>query len=306
MEPGRPSASNCQNAAMFRLLNVEGQAALEVDGAWYAVDRLGDDPALSDPMQAIARFAELHELTRIVADADEEGAGALVASARLDHTDVRRLGPAVPNPSKVIAIGLNYRSHAQESNLELPPSPIAFTKFPSCLAGPRDDIELSGDRVDWEVELVVVIGIGGRRIEADRAWSHVAGVTLGQDISDRAVQLIGSPPQFSLGKSFDTFGPIGPAVVSVDSFDDPDDIELWCEVDDERMQHSRTSDLIFGVPELVASLSAVMTLCPGDVIFTGTPGGVGMGRGRFLRPGNVVSSVAVGIGELANRCVAPG
>ena len=105
-----------------------------------AVDRLGDDPALSDPMQAIARFAELHELARIVADADEEGAGALVASARLDHTDVRRLGPAVPNPSKVIAIGLNYRSHAQESNLELPPSPIAFTKFPSCLAGPRDDV----------------------------------------------------------------------------------------------------------------------------------------------------------------------
>jgi len=120
------------------------------------------------------------------------------------------------------------------------------------------------------------------------------------------VQLGGKPPQFSLGKSFDTFGPIGPAVVSVDSLDDPDDIELWCEVDDERMQHSRTSDLIFGVPELVASLSAVMTLCPGDVIFTGTPGGVGMGRGRFLRPGNVVSSVAVGIGELANRCVAPG
>jgi 2-keto-4-pentenoate hydratase/2-oxohepta-3-ene-1,7-dioic acid hydratase in catechol pathway len=198
----------------------------------------------------------------------------------------------------VFAIGLNYRAHAEETGAALPPAPLTFTKFPSCLAGPTADVVLSGTTVDWEVELVAVIGTGGRHIDRDEAWAHVAGLTLGQDISDRTVQRLGAPPQFSLGKSFDTFGPIGPAVVSLDAFPNPDDIGLWCDVSGERMQDSRTSDLIFSVPELIAYLS--------DIIFTGTPSGVGAARGRVLAPGDVVESGAEVIGSLFNRCVAAG
>lgn len=136
----------------------------------------------------------------------------------------------------------------------------------------------------------------------DRAAS-VGCTILGQDISDRVLQLSGTPPQFSLGKSFDTFGPIGPALVSVDAFDDPDDVEIWCDVAGERMQHASTSDLIFSVPELVSYLSGICTLVPGDLIFTGTPAGVGGARGRFLRDGEVIESGNEVIGRLVNRCV---
>ena len=277
---------------MFRLINHAGRAALDLDGQRFDLASLSGDASLADPMTAIGRHRELHDLTRRAQDRTPDGA-----------VDPTALGPSVPRPSKVFAIGLNYRDHASESNLELPPAPLAFTKFPSCLVGPTADIVLSGDAVDWEVELVVVIGDGGRRIPIERAWDHVAGITLGQDISDRVVQLIGKPPQFSLGKSFDTFGPIGPAVVSVDAFPDPDDIGLWCDVSGERMQHSRSSNLIFSVPQLVSYLSGICTLEPGDLIFTGTPSGVGGARGRFLGDGDVVTSGAEVIGTLTNRCV---
>jgi 2-keto-4-pentenoate hydratase/2-oxohepta-3-ene-1,7-dioic acid hydratase in catechol pathway len=163
-------------------------------------------------------------------------------------------------------------------------------------------VELRGESVDWEVELVVVIGIGGRDIPTDAAWSHIAGLTLGQDISDRVVQKAGNPPQFSLGKSFDTYGPIGPAVVSVDAFDDPNDIGLWCEISGQRMQDGRSSDLIFDVATLVSYLSAICTLRSGDLIFTGTPSGVGASQGRFLTDGDVIQSGAEVIGTLTNRC----
>ena len=188
--------------------------------------------------------------------------------------------------------------------MELPTAPLTFTKFPSCITGPTADVVLSGPTVDWEVEIVAVIGSSGRHIAEPDAWTHVAGLTLGQDISDRAVQLSGKPPQFSLGKSFDTYGPIGPALVSVDSFDDPDDVDLWCEVDGERMQHARTSDLIFTVPQLVSYLSSICTLEPGDLIFTGTPSGVGGPQGRFLSDGALLESGSDVIGRLRNRCVA--
>lgn len=278
---------------MFRLVNVEGRAALSADDHWYDLATLSGDEALADPMVALARHDALHSVHERIGDAPPSG--------RLDEVT---LGPAVPRPSKVFAIGLNYRSHAEESNLDLPTSPVVFTKFPSCLNGPTGDIVLSGERVDWEVELVVVIGRSGRAIPESAAWSHVAGLALGQDVSDRAVQMTGNPAQFSLGKSFDGFGPLGPAVVSLDAFDDPDDVGLWCDVSGQRMQEARTSDLIFGVPELIAHLSGVCTLEPGDLVFTGTPGGVGMGRGRFLADGDVVTSGAEVIGELRNRCVA--
>ncbi len=277
---------------MFRLLNVHDRAALQAGDHWHDLAALSGDDSLASPMHAVARCSELHALQAAAADRTPDGAVA----------DVTLL-PCVPTPQKVFGIGLNYRSHATESAMELPPAPLTFTKFPSCLVGPQADVELSGPMVDWEVELVVAIGVGGRRISEADAWSHVAGITLGQDISDRAVQLTGKPPQFSLGKSFDTFGPIGPALVSVDSFPDPDDIELWCEVGGDRVQHATTADLIFPVAHLVAYLSSICTLVPGDIIFTGTPDGVGMASGRFLQDGEVVVSGAAVIGQMANRCV---
>jgi 2-keto-4-pentenoate hydratase/2-oxohepta-3-ene-1,7-dioic acid hydratase in catechol pathway len=277
---------------MFRLVNVEGRAALASNGEWYDLATLSGDPSLADPMAALARTPELHDLARRL-DGTE-------ASGFLDDV---RLGPPVPRPAKVFGIGMNYRSHTHELGAPLPPAPLTFTKYPTCLTGPVDDVALSGDAVDWEVEIVVVIGRGGHRIGPSEAWTHVAGLTLGQDISDRTVQMSGTPPQFSLGKSFPTFGPIGPAVVSVDAFPDPDDIGLWCEVSGERMQDARSRDLIFRVPDLVAYLSSVCPLAPGDLIFSGTPEGVGMARGRYLQPGDVIRSGAEEIGELVNRCV---
>ena len=278
---------------MFRLANVNGRAALLDATHWFDLAAVPGDESLADPMVAIARHGELHAAAATLASATP--GGALAGT---------RLGVCVPRPQKVFAIGLNYRAHAAESNMALPPAPLTFTKYPSCLTGPDDDVVLSGGTVDWEVELVVVIGTGGRGISRADAWSHVAGLTLGQDISDRTVQLTGTPPQFSMGKSFDTFGPIGPAVVSLDSFPDPDDVGLWCDVAGERMQESRTNDLIFTVPEIIEFLSAICTLAPGDIIFTGTPSGVGGPRGRFLKDGEMIDSGAEVIGSLHNRCVA--
>ncbi|MEN9805345.1 MAG: hypothetical protein RIS41_2192 [Actinomycetota bacterium] len=279
---------------MFRLAYIDGRSAFQFtdehgQDEFVDVARLAGDETLSDPMVAVARFGELHDLYARAASAPKSSGTP---------------GVCVPNPSKVFGIGLNYMSHAAESNMELPPAPLTFTKFPSCLAGPTADIELSGAMVDWEVEIVAVIGTGGRHIAAADAWKHVAGLTLGQDVSDRQVQLTGKPPQFSLGKSFDGYGPIGPALVSIDAFPNPDDIALWCDVSGERVQESRTSNLIFSIPVLVEYLSSICTLVPGDVIFTGTPDGVGMARGKFLAAGDVIDSGADVIGTLRNRCVA--
>lgn len=278
---------------MFRLANVRRRAAL-LDGPWwYDLAAVTGDESLADPMAAIGRHGELHAAAAGLSSAEPGG-----------PIEGETLGVCVPRPSKVFGIGLNYRSHAEESNLPLPPTPLTFTKFPSCLTGPDDDVVLSGHAVDWEVEIVAVIGTGGRFISRETAWSHVAGLTLGQDISDRQVQLTGTPPQFCLGKSFDTYGPIGPAVVSLDAFGDPDDVGLWCDVAGERMQDARTSDLIFSVPALVEYLSEICTLVPGDLIFTGTPSGVGASRGRFLQPGDVIESGAEVIGAMRNACTA--
>ena len=277
---------------MFRLVNVNGRAALEHDEEWYDLASLAHDETLADPLVAVARHRDLHALAvQCVATSS----GGRIADTVLDAP--------VPRPLQSFGIGLNYRDHAGESGLALPPAPLTFTKFPSCIAGPTAEIPLSGAMVDWEVEIVAVIGTETRHVSVADAWSVVAGLTLGQDISDRAVQLTGTPPQFSLGKSFANYGPIGPALVSVDAFSDPDDIALWCDVAGERMQAARTSDLIFSIPVLVAYLSSICTLGPGDVIFTGTPAGVGMATGRYLAAGEVVVSGADVIGELRNACV---
>jgi 2-keto-4-pentenoate hydratase/2-oxohepta-3-ene-1,7-dioic acid hydratase in catechol pathway len=221
--------------------------------------------------------------------------------------DDARLGCPVPRPRQVFAIGLNYRSHAEESGMAVPDVPATFTKFPASLAGPFDDVEIVGDTVDWEVELVAVIGTHADRVDETDAWHHVAGLTVGQDVSDRTLQFAAGM-QFSLGKSRRGYGPMGPWVVTVDEVPDPDDLALGCSVDGETVQDSRTSDLIFGVPRLVAELSSVLPLLPGDVLFTGTPAGVGMARRppRALHPGQVLESWIEGIGTIRNRCVEAG
>jgi 2-keto-4-pentenoate hydratase/2-oxohepta-3-ene-1,7-dioic acid hydratase in catechol pathway len=278
---------------MFRLLNISGRSALEVDGAWFDLGRLSGDDDLADPMVAVGRSDELHVLTDRCASGTPDGQVADV-----------ELGAPVPRPRQVFAIGLNYADHAAESGLETPPAPLTFTKFPSSIAGPTADIPLSGELVDWEVEIVAVVGRSCSHVSRESAWDVLAGLTLGQDVSDRLVQMTGTPPQFCLGKSFPAYSPIGPALVSVDGFADPDDIALWCDISGERMQDSRSSHLIFAIPTLVSYLSSVCPLEPGDLIFTGTPDGVGMARGRFLTEGDVVVSGAEGIGQLRNSCVA--
>ena len=279
---------------MFRLINVGGRPALEHAGDIYDVARLADDDSLVTSTSCLARSEELHELAQRCEGAEPDG--------RLDNVV---LGPPVPEARQVFGIGLNYRSHAEESGMELPPAPLTFTKFPSCLAGPTSDVPLSGPTVDYEAELVVVIGRTCRDVPEDAAWEAVAGVTAGQDISDRDVQLTGSPPQFCLGKSFTAYGPTGPAVVSLDAFEHLNDIALRCEVWGEVVQESSTAQLIFSVPKLVSYLSSICMLFPGDLIFTGTPDGVGMARGRFLSPGDEIVTTVESVGELRNHCTGP-
>jgi 2-keto-4-pentenoate hydratase/2-oxohepta-3-ene-1,7-dioic acid hydratase in catechol pathway len=233
------------------------------------------------------------------------------ASASADGADARPyspsdLGAPILRPAQVFGVGLNYRAHAAESGVAAPTYPPIFTKFPTCLAGPHATVELPSGQVDWEVELVVAIGRRAVHVSEEKALSYVAGYMTGQDLSERAVQLAGPVPQFSLGKSFPGFGPTGPALVTLDEIPDPNDLPLRCSVDGEILQDGRTRDMIMSVPELIARLSAICPLLPGDLIFTGTPPGVGMARDpkRYLQPGTTLVSAVDHIGELSNPLVA--
>lgn len=211
-----------------------------------------------------------------------------------------------PTPRQIFAIGLNYRSHAEESGFACPEEPPTFTKFVSSFSGPVSELRLPNDTVDWEVELVAVIGRTASRVTAQNAWEYIAGLTVGQDFSERTLQLKGPAPQFSLGKSYPGFGPQGPWLVTPDELDDPTNLTLTCTINGAQVQSGTTQQMIFPVAELVHRLSAVTTLMPGDVIFTGTPAGVGGGRTPqwFLKPGDVVVSTIEGIGSLHQTCVA--
>ena len=235
---------------------------------------------------------------------DEFCAFAANITEGADALDMSSLQRPVSAPQQVFAIGLNYRQHAEESGMDIPKVPATFTKFPASLSGPFDDIPIVGTAVDWEVELVAVVGRQADNVSVDDAWSHIAGLTVGQDISDRKLQMAAGR-QFSLGKSRRGFGPMGPWIVTPDEFDNPDDLALGCSIDGEVVQDARSSDLIFDIPTLIAELSSVLTLYPGDVIFTGTPSGVGMARTppRALAPGNVIETWVEGIGTMRNTCV---
>lgn len=276
----------------FRFANVAGRSALvDAHGRWFDAHRASGGIVDTEPMRAWLQLDELHR-----------AAGALDAlepDGTLDAADVRA---PIPLPRSVFAVGLNYRAHAAESNLAPPKTPLVFTKFSSCLVGPTDTVMLGGTTDDYEAELVVVIGRRARSIPRDVAWGYVGGLTAGQDISDRTLQFAAEPAHFDLGKSRDTYGPIGPIIVSTDSFSTPNDISITCDVNGERRQSDRTANLIFDVPALVSYLSDILTLYPGDLIFTGTPEGVGAASLRFLRDGDVITTEIEGIGVMTNRC----
>lgn len=276
----------------MRIANSRGRLTLVTDGGGVDVEAASQGRFRADPQEAFAEWPALCAWAR------DASVGVGVPLSEGD------LGAPAPRPRQVFGIGLNYRDHAAESGLALPERPATFTKFPTCLTGPYADVRLPSGKVDWEVELVVVIGVEAYRVAEEAAWSHVAGLTVGQDLSERVVQFAAGG-QFSLGKSFPGFGPTGPTLVAPDELADAGDLEIRCSVNGEVVQKSRTSEMVFGIPRLIVELSAILPLLPGDVIFTGTPAGIGATRKppRFLQPGDVVESTIEGIGTLRNRCV---
>ncbi|KAA9105052.1 fumarylacetoacetate hydrolase family protein [Microbacterium rhizomatis] len=275
-----------------RLVLVAGEHALDVERA--SAGRFAADPAA-----VFDRWAEFVEWAGTV---DVESHADAVAFAPAD------LKAPSPRPRQIIAVGLNYADHARESGLAIPSHPVVFTKFASAVTGPDADVRLPGDTVDWEVELVVVIGAGGRSIPVDEARERIAGYTVGQDLSERTVQWRGEPAQFSMGKSFEGFAPTGPVVVTLDEFDDPDRLSLTTTIvsadgTESRVQDGSTAELIFPIADLISRLSHTVELLPGDLVFTGTPPGVGAGMKppRFLVDGDTLITEIGGIGRITQR-----
>jgi len=276
----------------MRIANAGGRAHVlvgdrGVDVATASAGRFGHDP-----MEIFARWDEFRAW---MAATDLVG-GEII--------DTGILGAPSPRPRQVFAVASNYNGRA--SILDVSPDlPVVFTKFPGSIVGPNAPLPLPSATVDWEVELVVVIGRPARHVSGAEAWNVVAGVTVGQDFSERTLQLGGAAKQFSLGKSFPNFGPTGPVLVTPDELTDPDNIRLECLVNGESMQDARTASMIFPVAELIARLSAVCELFPGDLIFTGTPGGMGMSMTpqRYLAVGDEVLSRIEGVGEFRTKCM---
>lgn len=236
-----------------------------------------------------------------VAEQGARGAATLGPDVRVKLESVR-LGAPIPRPSKVVCLGLNYRDHAEEQHTPLPERPLLFSKASSCVIGPHDDVVLPDDsqQVDYEVEFAIVIGRTATKVSMDEAYEYIAGYTVMNDVSARDVQF--AQKQWHQGKSYDTFGPMGPYLVTRDEIPDPHTLDVRLVLNGQTMQSSNTNNLIFNVPYTVSHISKIMTLYPGDVISTGTPAGVGVFRNPpvFLKPGDVMETTVVGIGTLRN------
>lgn len=213
-----------------------------------------------------------------------------------------RLGLIVERPPQIFAVGLNYRRHAEELNLELPSEPMIFTKFVSSLAHANACVRLPSETTDFEAELVVIVGRNARKLKVSDALSIVAGYCVGQDFSERTQQLKGTLAQFSLGKSFQNFTPLGPWLTTADEITDPNDLSISCSVNGTQYQNSRTSDMVFSVAEILSYLSNIVELRRGDVILTGSPHGAGYGQSppMFLQPGDRVVTEIEGLGRIEN------
>jgi 2-keto-4-pentenoate hydratase/2-oxohepta-3-ene-1,7-dioic acid hydratase in catechol pathway len=222
-------------------------------------------------------------------------------TSRIALSGVHLLAP-IPRPPRIFCVGLNYRDHAVESKMEIPKVPTIFLKLPSAVIGPEETVRIPAltQQPDYEVELAIVIGKAGRAIAKENWREYVFGYTILNDVSARDVQLATS--QWSLGKSFDTFCPIGPAIVSEDEIPDPHSLDIRLSIGGEVLQHSNTRELIFKAPDLIAYLSSITPLEPGDIISTGTPAGVGLGRHpqRWLQPGETMIAEVEGLGQLVN------
>ncbi|MGY0499273.1 fumarylacetoacetate hydrolase family protein [Nocardia sp. FBN12] len=281
----------------MRIANIDGRLALAANNGYLDVAKASDGRFGPDPQAVFEDWSTF---------VDWASRFDTAAHPVVETTEQTVWGPPVPRPRQIFAIGLNYHDHAAESGLDSPTVPPVFTKFPTSLTGHEQPVILPADTVDWEVELVAVIGTRCDYVSESDAWDHIAGVTVGQDLSERSLQLAGPAPQFSLGKSYRGFAPTGPELVTVDELPDRNNLEIGCAVADEVLQQGRTADLIFTVPQLVAHLSAVCPLLPGDLIFTGTPAGVGGARKppKFLRPGDVLISWIEGVGTIRTPLVA--
>jgi len=276
----------------MRIANIDGRTALVRGETYLDVGQASDGRF---PADALALLEDWPAFLTWAVKADGEWR-ALAGTV---------LGAPIPNPRQVFALAVNYRDHAAEAGAAAPEHPYVFTKFPSCIVGPHDDVLLPSNRADWEVELVVVVGRRAERVGRSDAWDHVAGLTIGQDISERRVQFRKPMPHLSVSKSYPTFGPTGPWLVTLDEVSAPDNLAIRCSINGEEMQSSRTSELIFSVPELIEAISASVTMLPGDLIFTGTPSGVGSTRDPrvYLSDGDVIMSEIEGLGEMRNVCV---
>lgn len=270
----------------------------------------GEKPGLLD------RGGRIRDLSGLLDDI----AARMLAPAALEvlrAIDPERLPPVEGRPrlgvpwsgvGKIVGIGLNYHDHARETGARTPAEPILFAKWPSCLSGPDDDIvqPRESTRLDWEVELGIVVGSRARNVPAAEALQYVAGYCTANDVSERAFQLERSGGQWSKGKGFDTFGPVGPYLVTADEAGDPQNLALWLDVNGERRQTGNTAGMIFSCAYLVSYCSRVMTLEPGDLIVTGTPAGVGMAHKppQYLQPGDVVELEVEKLGRQRQRVVA--
>jgi 2,4-didehydro-3-deoxy-L-rhamnonate hydrolase len=272
-------------------------------------------PPCQEEPGALDSNGRIHDLSGIVVDiaAETLSPESLASLRNLDLTKLPivpgepRFGPCVGGVGKFICIGLNYSDHAAETGMKVPSEPVVFMKATSAICGANDDIVIprGGTKTDWEVELGVVIGTPAKYVSESDAMPHIAGYCVINDLSERAFQLEGTG-QWVKGKSADTFGPIGPWLVTADEVREPQDLKMWLEVDDHRYQSGSTRTMIFGVRQLVSYLSRFMSLQPGDIISTGTPPGVGMGQRPpvYLREGNRIRLGIEGLGEQHQRVVA--
>lgn len=275
-----------------------GERAAIFDGGTY-IDIQATDPSLPSCLRCILDQGEA-TLAKVAALKNNSKA------VRVNPTDVTLLSP-ITEPNKVICVGLNYKDHAAESGLPVPREPVLFSKFPTALTGHDQPIVLPpvSNKVDYEAELVLVIGTKGRNIKAADAMKHLAGYTIGHDVSARDWQLEKDGKQWMIGKTFDTFAPCGPYLVTRDEIADPHKLNIKLRLNSHTMQDSNTSQFIFTIPEIIAYISQVVTLLPGDLIFTGTPPGVGMARKPpvLLKAGDLCEVEIEGLGILRNPVV---
>lgn len=283
----------------MRVAVLGGRTSLVIEDRLVDVENASSGAISSAPASMFAAWPDLLSLSARLS------AGQLSDSTVLDPSALDR---PVPVPLQAFGIGVNYLDHAGESEMALPQSPLVFPKFSSSIVGPNEAVEVRSETLDWEAELVVVIGVGCFDVAEADALSVIAGYTIGQDLSDRVVQFEGGAnPQFGLGKSGPGFGPIGPWVVSADEIGIEPRLDISCTVDGIEKQSSNTEHLIFGVAALVSYLSSRVRLHPGDLVFTGTPAGVGWSRSprETLRVGTRIDTTIKGIGTLTTRFVAP-